>query len=120
MTRGKETFIVEKTNTHTHTEKEKKTRVLLLRVDKKKAQRDQIILHLIHMHVSVKALHFVYLHCVRLVSAAERKGNRKRNSASKTREQSEASSLSINVNRVLEFCIDPVHHGSWLSGPTTL
>lgn len=28
------------------------------------AQRDQIILHLIHMHVSVKVLHFVYLHRV--------------------------------------------------------
>ena len=54
------------------------------------------------MHVSVKVFHFVYLHCVRVVNTAERKGN-KSVTVHQRYVQSEASSLSINVTQVLEF-----------------
>lgn len=80
VTRGKQTFVVE----NTHAKKNKKTLTSRFFAGwQGNAQRDQIILHLIHMHVSVKVLRFVYLHCVGLVNTAERKGNRKHNSASK-------------------------------------
>lgn len=107
VTRRKETFVVQKhAHAHAHTHAQTPP---LLRADKQNAQRDHVILHLIHMYVSVKVLHFVYLHCVRVVSTAERKGNRNRNGASKdTHTQSEASSPSIHVNRSSWVCVDPL------------
>lgn len=69
MTRGKETFVVQ--NTHKKAAFENR---------QGNAQRDQI--HANICKVLLKSL-AVYLLCVRAVSTAERRGNRKHNSASK-------------------------------------
>lgn len=67
VTRGKETFVVE------HTDVLTKQLMCCFKRLQGSAQRDQIILHLIHMHASVKVLHFVYWCCVRVVNTRGKK-----------------------------------------------